>query len=444
MNAMRHRYSIGRRLGWSFAALSVMGLGLMCITVFMVMRLSLEQRDLAEIESKQALIKHVLDVNAADAGDATLAHRLDDVLIGHEDFQLSLFDAEGKMFYRSHQLADSRARRIERRFRVDAEGAREQPIDALLIMDLEGDRRLLGGLAIALVGATLVGSALIAFAGFAIVRWGLRPLHELATQTASLQPEQLDQRLVLPGEAEELQPWIDQFNQLLNRLQAAYRQLEAFNADVAHELRTPLATLISRGEVDLSLPRSAEQLRESIELGLEDLQRLSTIVNDMLFLSRADMGAEARRDPPASVADQLKQVAEFHEAALEEAGVSIRVQGDARFAFDRGLIRRALSNLVSNATRFADRGSVITIDVVELPDGRIELSVVNQGPSIAPDHLPKLFDRFYRIESARDRRDHHYGLGLAIVAAIARMHGGAPLSRSKDGRTAVGITLPAR
>jgi len=234
---------------------------------------------------------------------------------------------------------------------------------------------------------------------------------------------------------------VAQFNALLIRLDDAYQQLEGFNADVAHELRTPLATLIGETELALNRERSLSDLRDVLGSNLEDLHRLAGMVNDMLFLSRADRGEHPRRRPVSSLAELVTEVVEFHEASLQEAGVSAHVSGDGSGAFDAGLIRRALSNLLANATRFAERGTVL--EVVIKPDGndRICLSVHNKGPVIPPEHLPRLFDRFYRVDRAREHGDHHHGLGLAIVAAIARMHGGAPFARSAAGSTCVGFTV---
>jgi two-component system heavy metal sensor histidine kinase CusS len=234
---------------------------------------------------------------------------------------------------------------------------------------------------------------------------------------------------------------VTQFNALLVRLNRAYQQLEGFNADVAHELRTPLATLIGETELALSRQRDVAELRDVLGSNLEDLQLLAGLVNDMLFLSRADRGERARRHRVDSLAELVSEVIEFHEASMQEAGVTARLRGDGMGTVDAGLVRRALSNLLANATRFAERGSVIEVDIKQDADGRICLSVSNTGPVIPPEHLPRLFDRFYRVDGAREHRDHNHGLGLAIVAAIARMHGGATFVRSAAGTTSVGLTM---
>jgi two-component system heavy metal sensor histidine kinase CusS len=249
--------------------------------------------------------------------------------------------------------------------------------------------------------------------------------------------------LSLDDPAEELLPWIQQFNALMDRLQRAYGQLEAFNADVAHELRTPLANLIGQTELALSRERSPDALRETLASNLEETQRLSALVNDMLFLSQADRGAMARRGEPVSLAALAAEVAEFHEATLEEAGLALRIDGDARVAVDEPLVKRAVSNLIGNATRFAEPGSTVVVAIAADTPEQVALTVDNTGAEIDREHLPRLFDRFFRGDASRccEGEQQHHGLGLAIVAAIARMHAGRTLAESAAGRTRVGFTL---
>jgi two-component system, OmpR family, heavy metal sensor histidine kinase CusS len=307
------------------------------------------------------------------------------------------------------------------------------PLRGRLVLDVERDTGTLARLASLLLAGT-VAASLVAWL---LVSWvlarGMAPLRDLAERTRQIRPQQLNQRLTLPEPVHELQPWIDQFNALLGRVESAYGQLEAFNANVAHELRTPLAAVIGHLEVALSRERDVQALRETMLLGLEQLCGLSVLVADILFLSRADHGALARRGAPSSLADVSRKVAEFHEATLLERGLTMHIEGDATLALDEGLIKRALSNLIGNATRYADAGTEVQVLIEPLsaapresgPMDHVLLEVVNRGVGIPAGQLPRLFDRFYRADSARsDSDDHHHGLGLAIVAAIARMHGG--------------------
>jgi len=248
-------------------------------------------------------------------------------------------------------------------------------------------------------------------------------------------------RLDGSGQAEELEPLVAQFNELLGRLSQAYEQLEGFNADVAHELCNPLATLISSTELALRAQRDADELREVLGSNLEELQRVAGIVQDMLFLSRADRGSVARREATSSLAALARLVVDYHEAALEDVGLKIEIVGDTSADCDLPLLQRALSNLVANATRYADPGSTIQIEINALTDREVRIAVFNQGAPIKPEHLPRLFDRFFRGDGARSDAHQHHGLGLAIVAAIARMHGGRPFARSAGGITSIGFTM---
>jgi len=241
---------------------------------------------------------------------------------------------------------------------------------------------------------------------------------------------------------------VDQLTALLERQRRTCAQRDAFSANVAHELRTPLATLIAGTELTLREgglpPAAADRLGDQ----LDELRRMQGIVGDMLFLSRAYGGQRARRQAVESLAALAREVTDYHEAALEEAGLSVRVEGDGAAQVDAALLKRALSNLIDNATRYATRGSALRIGIEPGRGGIVRLWVANRGPVIPAARLPRLFDRFYRAESSRGSPAHderisgeHLGLGLSIVEAIARMHGGAPFARSDDGETRIGFTL---
>jgi two-component system heavy metal sensor histidine kinase CusS len=307
-------------------------------------------------------------------------------------------------------------------------------------VNMAQEARLLERLAWTLLGAVVLGTALVSLTGTWLVRRGLRPLKALADQTAAMAPDKANQPIDAMAFAEELRPWITQFNALLLRVQRAYVQLESFNADVAHELRTPLANLIGSTELALTRQRSNEELQTVLASNLEEIGRLSGIVTDMLFLSKADRGTSTRLRAVVSLAAQARDVIDFYDAMLDEAGLKTEVRGDAVADVDAALIRRALSNLLGNAIRFATLASIIKIDIAEDSEA-FTISVVNRGEPIEAAALPRLFERFYRAAEARDGSTRHHGLGLAIVEAIARMHGGRVFASSQDGETRIGFTV---
>ncbi|WP_211453686.1 heavy metal sensor histidine kinase [Collimonas antrihumi] len=300
----------------------------------------------------------------------------------------------------------------------------------------------------ALVGLSLLGVLLVMVLGYWIAQVGLRPLKQLSSAAQSLGPKTLSQRLQispLPGELSDL---TIAFNGALERMEGAYNQLEAFNADVAHELRTPLANLIGETQVALSRQRTAPQFEEVLQSNLEELERLRSIINDMLFLARADQGEAATSLVRTSIASEIDKTVEFFEFVLDDLKMAVTVGGDinAEASIETSLFKRAMSNLLHNAIQHSDPGAAIAVNITQQP-AAIQIAVSNPGKPIAQNHLPRLFDRFYRVDAARNDTNqsqlHGHGLGLAIVKAIAKMHGGGVFANSVDGMTTIGFSIPA-
>ena len=284
------------------------------------------------------------------------------------------------------------------------------------------------------------GALLVAGIGYLITHWGLVPLKRLSCEAHALSPSALSQRLVVAQLPAELSDLAQSFNGALDRLEAAYEQLESFNADVTHELRTPLTALIGQTQVALSRERSAAQLVEVLQSNLEDLEQLRAIVNDMLFLARANLGERPQQLLRTSLAAEVEKTVEFLDFLMEEADVSVRVQGDAQAPIESSLFRRAVTNLLHNAIRHSPGGSEIVVEVAAGED-QTRVSVSNPGPEIPADHLERLFDHFYRVDTARTNSGESHGLGLAIVKAVAAMHAGSVFAASRGGTTTVGFSV---
>jgi len=322
--------------------------------------------------------------------------------------------------------------------RLPAEGAKPA-LDILIAADVRATEHVLANFGIALSLLWFAGLASMVLLGAGVARRGLEPVKALSRQAHALGPGALSQRLPERGIPHELVTLAQSFNRVLDRLEQAYRQLEAFNADVAHELRTPLLNLSGSTEVALSRNRSVGELREVLASNFEESERLKSIVNDMLFLARADQGERATTQHVAL--DRIvRDVAEFFEPVLEEHRIALEIDGTASVSGDTGLLRRAVTNLLSNALAYTDDGRTIRIEMAA--DGDVSLRVRNAGPAISDEHLPHIFDRFYRVDPARSGRPQGHGLGLAIVKAIARMHGGSVFASSHGGVTEVGFRLP--
>ena len=311
----------------------------------------------------------------------------------------------------------------------------------LIAIDTQTFRQTQHQLLIALVSLSSIGVLLASLLGYWVARIGLKPLVKLSEEAQKLAPPRLSGRLHLAPLAPELDQLVSAFNSTLDRVEQAWTRLESFNADVAHELRSPLTNLIGQTQVALTRGRSAEHYFEVLQSNLEELERLRSIINDMLFLASADQGSKASKLSRASLADEVATTLEYLEFILEDARVEVRVSGDALADIEKAHLRRALINLLSNAVQHTEAGEAIEV-LIEQQAGQVTISISNPGQPITAEHLPHLFERFYRVDAARHNSGANHGLGLAIVKAIAQMHGGEVFVRSGDGRNTFGLYLP--
>ncbi|MCD5976996.1 heavy metal sensor histidine kinase [Pseudomonas quasicaspiana] len=321
--------------------------------------------------------------------------------------------------------------------------AREQrpPLRFLIAVDTDTFLQTQHSLMIALIGFATLGILLASVLGYWAARIGLRPLTSLSLEAQKLTPPRLSGRLQMTPLPPELNQFVMSFNSTLERVEQAYARLESFNADVAHELRSPLTNLIGQTQVALTRGRSAEHYFEVLQSNLEELERLRSIINDMLFLASADQGSKVTELTCASLAEEVATTLDYLDFILEDAQVRVEVHGDARVPMEKAHLRRALINLLHNAVQHTEAGQTIRVDIAGQTD-HVSVGVANPGTQIASEHLPKLFERFYRVDASRANSGANHGLGLAIVKAIALMHGGSVFVHSRDGINTFGINLP--
>lgn len=438
----RSIYSVGRRLSRWLALQTLFGLGLVCLAVYLFTLEDLDQRQVQASVRHHGELEKLLRETSEEGDWGGLRHRLHEFFSLRPELALSLGCATGPPLYDTTELLLAPHREHLFFFAAAVPGCQAEALPARLLLSTVSDEQSLTRLRLTLGSSALIGMLLVTVGSFGLVRVGLAPVRLLVEQTQGLSAGDLSQRLDGSAQPLELQPLVQQFNALLERIERAYAQLDGFNADVAHELRSPLSTLIAGIELAMRAPLQPEAVRELLGSNLQELHRMSRIVKDMLFLSHADSGAPARREWVPSLAALMQQVAEYHEAALEEAQLKLVVEGDASGHVDGALLQQAVSNLLSNATRYALAGSAVRIHIHNPNAASTRLSVVNQGLPIDPVHLPRLFDRFYRSEEAVPTpAPGHHGLGLSIVAAIARMHRGQPFACSEAHTTEVGFSL---
>ena len=283
----------------------------------------------------------------------------------------------------------------------------------------------------------VVASALIAII---VTRRGLQPLRQLTQSFGRIGPDHLKEHIGSGGWPRELQPLTIAFDEMLKRLDDSFTRLSQFSADLAHELRTPIANMLGEAQVALTRDRTAPEYREIIESTVAECERLSRIVDNLLFVARVDAEREpiARKRFDARAA--VEKIAAFYQTVAEDQHVTISCGGDGQIYADPDLFERAVGNLLDNALRFTPQHGSIHI-AVSKNNGDFEVAVRDTGSGIAPEHLPRVFDRFYRAESSRTSEG--AGLGLALVKSIVDLHGGSATIRSElDRGTTVKLIFP--
>ena len=291
------------------------------------------------------------------------------------------------------------------------------------------------------VGLSALATALL---GAWAARSGLRPLRRMSNVAKGVSAQSLNARLPEESMPPELAQLAHQFNAMLGRLDDSFQRLSAFSADIAHELRTPLSNLLTHTQVTLTRPRPIEDYREALHSNLEELQWMAQLVNDMLYLAKADHGLLMPKREPLQLGHEVDVLLEFFAPLAEDARVTMSREGDAGIEGDRGMLRRALSNLLDNALRFTPADGEIRVRISEHTAG-LRLNIENTGDGIDPALLQRLFDRFYRADPARqESSSEHAGLGLAITQSIVRAHGGQIRCESAEGCTRFVIELPRR
>jgi two-component system heavy metal sensor histidine kinase CusS len=289
---------------------------------------------------------------------------------------------------------------------------------------------------------TAAAAVLFAVLGYLLVRRGLRPLRRLAAHTETVTVANLAARIDFPDAPSELLPLVSAFNAMLSRLERGFIQLSQVSADMAHDLRTPIANLLGQTEVALRQPRSADQYEALLASNLEELQRLSRMTDNMLFLARAEHADTAIERGTLDVKTELQRVADYFEGLADERGLRIEVLGEGSVWADAMLLRRALANLLANAVRHADPNSVIRLISAHEEDG-VTLAVENRGETIPAQHLERIFDRFYRVDASRRGSAEASGLGLSIVRSIMALHQGRCSATSMAGLTCFSLFFPA-
>lgn len=307
-------------------------------------------------------------------------------------------------------------------------------LDVTEDIDLIANYRLKMGISL------VVGLCLATLFGFTMTRKGLKPLMQVTEKVERITSTDLNQRTRTEDWPKELDQLTVALDGMLARLENSFDRLQEFSANLAHELRTPLNNLRGEAEVILSRPRSAEEYRQTIESGMEEYERLSRMVSEILFLARPDKEIELQEIDARA---ELEILAEYYCTLGEEKNITLGIHGKGTLQADPVLFQRAVGNVISNAIQYSPNDSQILIHIDTVRDDILSIAIRDNGIGIPPEEQERVFQRFYRSTYAREYHHHGSGLGLAIVKSIMDLHDGAVHLESESGKgTTVTLLFP--
>jgi heavy metal sensor kinase len=302
--------------------------------------------------------------------------------------------------------------------------------------------RFLGVLALLAPFTVIVATWVV----FTVTSRALSPLSFMVRRAEKITAERLSERLPVHDPNDDLGHAARVFNGLLQRLEDSFIQLKRFTSDASHELRTPLASMRSIGEVSLQNSHTHEEYREVIASMLEEVRRLTQLVDSLLAISRADSGQISLQLSSFSCSDLIQEVVGVVGILAEDKRQTIRVKGSADITVtaDRGILRQAILNLVDNAIKYSPQESSIHIEIQREQDKTAVISITDQGPGIREEEQTLIFDRFYRTDDGRSRERGGTGLGLSIAKWAVEAHAGSIAVRPGEaGGSCFFIRLPA-
>lgn len=454
--------SLTLRLTLLFAVVSISVLLFLGVVIGNLAERHFEELDMELLSGKLELVQQALvETRTRDDLDS-LRKRLDEALVGHHGLSVRIVRADGGILYRS---ADANFPTLKKGFTATATPMRIVSSDGRPLRILSGDVKLglpeapsvvvelatdlthhemfMESFRTALWTTVALAGLASGLLGWAAARRGLAPLRGISRNAAMITATRLDQRLPVESIPVELAEVAWTLNEMLARLEESFRRLSDFSSDLAHELRTPVSNLLTQTQVTLSKARSMEEYQDVLASNAEEFERLSRTISDMLFLAKADNSLIMPYLEMVDLRAEVDGILTFYETLAEENEVQLTVDGQMMASGDRLMLRRAMSNLLSNAFHHTPRGGSVAVRIAGPVGGMATISVRNTGETIAPEHLPRLFDRFYRTDPSRRHDVEGAGLGLAITRSILRAHGGDTSVRSADGVTVFELRLPA-
>jgi two-component system heavy metal sensor histidine kinase CusS len=458
--------SLTTRLGLLFALIATLTFAAVGTYLYQSLASQLESHDDVELIGKIGLIRHFLVETPSLKDIRNDPHRFLDVAAGHDGLIILLKSADGEILMQNHSdhgalaaLPVAAANQTPGKASLGRwtlnPGLSARTVSAwgvlsntseqvqIIVARTDSDRlALLQAYRNKVFAAVFFGALLAALSGYLMVRRGLHPIRAIAKQAQSITAQRLDMRLDATTAPNELQTLVLVFNDMLDRLQRSFQRLSQFSADLAHDLRTPINNLMVQTQVALSQPRSIEEYQILLASNHEEYERLARMVENMLFLARADHADFVLNKQSLDACNELQRIADYFEGIAEDAQVQLVVDASGTLDADPILFRRAVNNLVANAIRYTPPAGVIRLAAQPMHDG-MAITVTNPGIGINAEHIPLLFARFYRVDNARSDSASSTGLGLAIVQSIMGLHGGrAEVDSIPDAMTTFRLVFP--
>jgi len=458
------RKSITYRLTLLFASVSTTVLLVLGLLIGNSVEHHFEEQDMEVLNGKLELARYALEKVHSQSDLDALPQQLDDSLVGHHGLAVVVVAPSGQTLFvtsgaefpqallaRNSELDSSRPmiwkskdglplRGISEIVQTGIKGAK--PAVVAVATDISHHEHFMSSFRFTLWTVVVLAALITGFLGWMAVRRGLAPLHAIKREAAAITANRLHSRLPTESVPVELMDLAETLNQMLARLEDSFRRLSDFSSDIAHELRTPVSNLLTQTQVMLSRTRTIDEYQDVLASNAEELERMAKMIADMLFLAKADNDLVMPNLETVDLRAEAEGLASFYEAVAEENGVTLTVDGNATVSGDRLMLRRAIGNLLSNAFGHTPRGGYIRILIGMSDDRMATIQVENSGETISSEHLPRLFDRFYRADPSRKRHADGVGLGLAITRSIIQAHGGFVSVQSADGVTAFDLKVP--
>ena len=456
----RLRRTLAFRLTAAYSAAGLLLVLLGTCSLYVVLRAELDKSTDLFLADKLHVLRTMLQERPDDEDGLREEIQLENAARRYQRFYIRLVDEHGAQVMITPGMADqldiaeltsrtqdhpeasiSMAGRRGQPFRVTRAAAfvgtnPPQNDTVQIAIDISQEEAVLRRYRLWFLAILLATSVLFPLVGYRVARHGIRPVEEIAATARRITSTNLRERIQAEGYPLELASLAGTFNEMLDRLEESFERISRFSADIAHDLRTPVNNIRGEAEVALARARTVEEYRDVLESSLEEAVRLSDLIGDLLFLARAESPLTQLRLEKVDIGDLLTTVRDYYEATAADAGVSLNAaerKEAASVDLDRSLMLRAVSNLVSNAIAHTPTGGSVTLAAaVAGPEIRIE--VCDTGIGIPAEALPRVFDRFFRVDPSRSQTSGGTGLGLAIVQSIMTLHGGTAEIASEPGR----------